>query len=148
MLIHEIKIGLKFNKLAILVLLAIAQLQSLAQTERRSFDAVRTTEKISIDGVIDEDIWCQAPVQTDFIQNSPNPGEPSQRKTEVRMLYDDEALYISAMLYDKREDVFNLLTNRDNIGNSDYFGVSFDPFNAGLNGVGLFVTVAGVQYDL
>ncbi|MFT6054034.1 MAG: hypothetical protein ACJAS3_000155 [Roseivirga sp.] len=125
----------------------ITQMHSFAQTERRSFDAVRTTEKIKIDGLIDEDIWCQAPIQSDFYQNSPNPGEPSQRRSEVRFLYDDEAIYISAQLYEKREDVFNLLTNRDNIGNSDYFGVSFDPYNAGLNGVGLFVTVAGVQYD-
>jgi hypothetical protein len=148
MLIHKLITKLKFNKLAFLVTLAVISLQSFAQNGRKAFDAVRTTQKITIDGVIDEDIWCQAPVQTDFIQNSPDPGEPSQRKSEVRLLYDDEAIYVSAMLYDKREDVFNLLTNRDNIGNSDYFGVSFDPFNAGLNGVGLFVTVAGVQYDL
>ena len=117
------------------------------QGEPKSFKAVRTSEKIKIDGVFDEAAWQQAPILGDFVQRRPSPGELSKKKSEVRFLYDDEAIYISAKLYEKREDVFNLLTNRDNIGNSDYFGVAIDPFQAGLNGVGLFVTVAGVQYD-
>ncbi|WP_139177322.1 DUF5916 domain-containing protein [Roseivirga pacifica] len=132
----------------IFLLLAIGFTQTaLAQYEQKSFDAVRTDESIKIDGVIDEDIWCTVPVQTNFTQLRPNPGEAGAKRTEVRMVYDDDAIYISAVLYDKKEDIFNLLTNRDNIGNSDYFGVIIDPFKAGLNGVGLFVTVAGVQYD-
>lgn len=118
-----------------------------AQEGKKSFDAVRTNEKIKIDGVFDEAAWECAPILKDFIQRRPTPGDAASRASEVRFLYDDEAIYISAKLFEKREDVFNLLTNRDNIGNSDYFGVVIDPFNAGLNGVGLFVTVAGVQYD-
>jgi hypothetical protein len=146
-LLQKTEEGLKFNQLALLMSLLFVAQVAMAQQTRKSFEAVRTEAKITIDGVIDEDIWCQAPVQTDFVQNSPNPGAPSARKTEVRFLYDDDAIYVSAQMYDPKEEVFNLLTNRDNIGNSDYFGVSFDPYNAGLNGVGLFVTVAGVQYD-
>ncbi|MGW8122666.1 DUF5916 domain-containing protein [Roseivirga echinicomitans] len=138
---------MNFNKLTILFLTLVCSIGLSAQQERKSFEAIRTNEKITIDGIMDEDVWCQAPLITDFVQNSPNPGMASLRKTEVRMLYDDEAVYIVAQLYEKKSDIFNLLTNRDNIGNSDYFGVSFDPYNAGLNGVGLFVTVAGVQYD-
>lgn len=102
---------------------------------------------MTIDAQMDEAIWQQAEVLGDFVQLRPTPGSQSERQTEVRMVYDDEAIYILAKLYEKKDDVFNLLTNRDNIGNSDYFGVSIDPFKAGLNGVGLFVTVAGVQYD-
>ena len=117
------------------------------QYEKKTFQGTRTTEKMTIDAQMDEAIWQEAEVLGDFIQFRPSPGNPSERKTEVRMVYDDEAIYVLAKLYEKKEDVFNLLTNRDNIGNSDYFGVSIDPFKAGLNGVGLFVTVAGVQYD-
>ncbi len=113
----------------------------------KSFEAVRTNEKIKVDGVFDEAAWLEAPILTDFVQRRPTPGKASEKKSEVRFLYDDNAIYIAAKLYEKEEEVFNLLTNRDNIGNSDYFGVSIDPFQAGLNGVGLFVTVAGVQYD-
>lgn len=114
---------------------------------KKSFEAVRAIDKIKIDGIFDEASWGCAPILTDFVQRRPSPGEASGRKTEVRFVYDDDAIYISAKLYEKKDQVFNLLTNRDNIGDSDYFGVSIDPFKAGLNGVGLFVTVAGVQYD-
>ena len=118
-----------------------------AQYEKKSFNAIRTSEKMKIDAKMDEAIWQEAEVLGDFVQIRPNPGELSERQTEVRMVYDDQAVYIIAKIYEKKEDIFNLLTNRDNIGSSDYFGVSLDPFKAGLNGVGLFVTVAGVQYD-
>lgn len=117
------------------------------QIQRKSFEAVRAVDKIKVDGIFDEASWGCAPVLSDFVQRRPSPGIASGRKSEVRFVYDDEAIYISAKLYEKKDQVFNLLTNRDNIGDSDYFGVVIDPFKAGLNGVGLFVTVAGVQYD-
>jgi hypothetical protein len=135
------------KKLLIIIAVCLSVLEVTAQQVQKTFEAVRTTDNIKIDGVFDEAAWAEAPVLGDFIQRRPNPGQPSERKTEVRLLYDDEALYIAAKIYEERDQVFNLLTNRDNIGNSDYFGVTIDPFQAGLNGVGLFVTVAGVQYD-
>jgi len=131
----------------LLLFLVCVPAYAQAQYEKKSFRGVRTTEKMTIDAKMDEAIWQEAEVLGDFVQLRPNPGKLSERKSEVRMVYDDDAIYILAKLYEKKEDVFNLLTNRDNIGNSDYFGVSIDPFKAGLNGVGLFVTVAGVQYD-
>jgi len=120
---------------------------SFAQLQKKSFEAVRTSEKIKVDGVLDEPAWQQADMVSDFVQRRPSPGQPAERRTEVFFLYDDDAVYIAAKLYEKKDDIFNLLSNRDNTNNSDYFGISFDPFQAGLNGVGLFVTVAGVQYD-
>lgn len=118
-----------------------------AQGPKKSFQALRTTENIKIDGLSEEDVWSKAAVQSDFVQRRPDPGKPSERNSEVQLVYDDEAIYVFAKLYESEENVFNLLTNRDNIGNADYFGVTIDPFNAGLNGVGLFVTVSGVQND-
>ncbi|MBO3700712.1 DUF5916 domain-containing protein [Roseivirga sp. E12] len=137
------------NSILILVALccSLSVLGQDSQIQKKSFEAVRAVDKIKVDGIFDEASWGCAPVLTDFVQRRPSPGVASGRKSEVRFVYDDEAIYISAKLYEKKDQVFNLLTNRDNIGNSDYFGVVIDPFNAGLNGVGLFVTVAGVQYD-
>lgn len=134
-------------KYILTVLFLFTALLGKAQISKKSFEATRTDAEIKIDGVFDEAAWQNAPILSDFVQRRPAPGEPSERRSEVRLLYDDEAIYIAAKLYEKKEDIFNLLTNRDNIGNSDYFGVTIDPFKAGLNGVGLFVTVAGVQYD-
>ncbi len=141
--------GLIQNSLIVLALCCVS-VMSFGQDldiPKKSFEAVRAIDKIKIDGIFDEASWECAPILTDFVQRRPSPGVASGRKTEVRFVYDDEAIYVSAKLYEKRDQVFNLLTNRDNIGDSDYFGISIDPFNAGLNGVGLFVTVAGVQYD-
>lgn len=53
------------------------------------------------------------------------------------------------MLYDEHPDsIYNYLTQRDNIGMSDYFGVYLDPYNQGLMAFGFFITPAGVQTDI
>ena len=144
MMKRVVKYGLLLMALCLPSVVSYAQDTTIP---KKSFEAVRAVDKIKIDGIFDEASWGCAPILTDFVQRRPSPGVASERKTEVRFVYDDEAIYVSAKLYEKKDQAFNLLTNRDNIGDSDYFGVSIDPFNAGLNGVGLFVTIAGVQYD-
>ncbi len=131
------------------ILLSVGILSPVfSQNTKKSFEAERTTTNFKIDGVLDEADWCtESPIQN-FVQSRPNPGEPSSRQTQVWFRYDDEAIYIAAKLYEKQEDIFNLLTNRDEGGNADYFGVTIDPYNAGLSGTGLFVTSAGVQRDV
>lgn len=118
-----------------------------AQIEKKSFEAERTSDKIKIDGILDELTWQNTKALTDFVQRRPFPGKAASKQTEVRMAYDDDAVYIAAKIYEERDSIFNFLTNRDNVGNADFFGIAFDPFQAGLNGVGLFVTSAGVQLD-
>lgn len=119
-----------------------------SQITRKSFDAERTETKFKIDGVLDEADWTTVSQITDFSQTRPNPLEPSAKRTEVWFRYDDEAIYIAAKLYEKKEDLFNILTNRDNGGNADYFGIVIDAYNAGLAGIGLYVTSVGVQRDV
>lgn len=122
--------------------------QSYGQFDRKSFEAERTTSKFKIDGILDEADWqTSSPIQN-FVQRRPEPGSDAAKRTEVWFRYDDDAIYIAAKLYEDKEDLFNLLTNRDEGGNADYFGVIIDPYKAGLNGVGLFVTSAGVQRDV
>lgn len=119
-----------------------------AQFDKKSFEAERTTTKFKIDGFLDEADWLTDSSIKDFVQRRPSPGEAPAKETRVWFRYDDEAIYIAAKVYEKKDDLFNLLTNRDEGGNADYFGVIIDPYNAGLSGVGLFVTSAGVQRDV
>ena len=63
--------------------------------------ASRATGPIVIDGVVDEAAWAGAQVATDFIQSKPNTGYPATERTEVRFLYDDDKLYIGAVMYDE-----------------------------------------------
>ena len=54
------------------------------------------------------------------------------------MTYDDDAIYVSAYLKDKPEDIQKQLTSRDNFGNSDFFTVVFNPNNDAQNDVQFF----------
>ena len=111
--------------------------------------AKRSTDELRIDGLLDDAAWEQAVPITGFIQNEPKPGEPASQKTEVRILYDDHAIYIGARMYDTSPDsILNELSERDQMGNADYFGLSIDTYLDGLNGLGFIVTPAGVEYDL
>jgi hypothetical protein len=62
--------------------------------------AVRARTAIDVDGGLDESVWAEAPPITEFIQEDPAEGEPGTQRTEIRVAYDDGAIYIGAMLYD------------------------------------------------
>ncbi len=62
--------------------------------------AIRITEKMAIDGTLDEPAWERAAPATDFYQYQPNPGELSPERTEVRFLYDDGNLYVGFHSWD------------------------------------------------
>ncbi|MBK7182454.1 MAG: carbohydrate binding family 9 domain-containing protein [Bacteroidetes bacterium] len=115
-------------------------------TKKRWCVPVTTSPKI--DGILNEDIWKNAEAATDFIQISPNPGVNSAKKTEVRIVYDDAAIYIGAMMFDEKPDsILRELTTRDNEANADLFGLIVDTYNDDQNGYGFFVSAAGVQID-
>jgi hypothetical protein len=110
--------------------------------------ALRTSRVPKIDAVPDDSCWQSALVAGDFVQRELNPGQPSLQKTEVRILYDDEAIYLSATLFDTAPDsILHELSTRDNEANADLFGVFFDTYNDDINAYGFFVTAAGTQID-
>ncbi|WP_089331898.1 DUF5916 domain-containing protein [Hymenobacter mucosus] len=115
---------------------------------KRQLQALRITELVKLDGQLDEAVWQQAPIATDFIQNRPNPGIPEKQKTEVRVLYDDANIYIGAVLHDVSPDsIMRELSPRDDAGNTDFFGVFFDTYHDKINGYSFIVTTGGVQMD-
>lgn len=116
---------------------------------KRKLEAVRTIAAPRIDGDLTDEVWKQVLPASDFIENRPVPGRKEQqdRLTEVRMIYDDHAVYIAARMYDHPDSIAHELVNRDNIGNADFIGIIFDTFMDGMNGNGFYVTAAGVQFD-
>jgi hypothetical protein len=62
--------------------------------------AVRAAGRIHLDGKLDEPAWGEAPVTDVFTQVDPLEGQPASQKTEVRVVYDDDALYVGARLHD------------------------------------------------
>ena len=101
-----------------------------------------------IDGVMDE-VWSTGALIDDLHQTDPvEYAEPSE-KTIVRVLYDKDFLYLSAMMYheDSSKIVANKLIQGSNLRFDDKFRVYINPFNDGRNGY-LFQTNAnGVRTD-
>ena len=113
----------------------------------RVIEAIRTNQKPLLDGEIDANFnsLFQA---SEFTTFEPIPGLPSQYDSEVTVRYNDEAIFITAKLYDDDvEHMIKDLSPRDNITNTDYFGVTFDPYRSGITGYSFIVTAAGVQVD-
>lgn len=121
-----------------------------AQPVKRKIAAVRIDVPIKIDGVLDEAVWAKAPVATDFVEGRPVSGrkERPDLKTEVRVLYDDNAIYIGAVMHETSPDsIMREFAQRDSVGNADFLAVGIDTYNSGINGYLFLVTAAGSQYD-
>jgi hypothetical protein len=115
--------------------------------DRKSIGSVRITDKPAVDGELTETFWTTAQHSGDFLQHTPVAGAPSTQSTLVRIAYDNEAIYIGAELFDARDSITRTLSQRDDVGNADWFGVIFDPYNSGTIGFSFIVTSAGVQVD-
>lgn len=110
--------------------------------------AIKTTDKITIDGNLTEEIWKTTPVASGFTQLRPKPGEKATQPTEVKIIYDDQALYIGAICYDDPEKVSRILSLRDDFNaNIDNFQIILDTYNDDQNGFVFGVSSMGVQYD-
>jgi hypothetical protein len=69
-------------------------------TEARSIQAIRVSDAIKIDGVLDEAAWTVAQPATDFRQERPTEGAPASERTEVRVLFDDKNIYFGIRAFD------------------------------------------------
>lgn len=118
-------------------------------SQPKNLQAIKTTQPPKIDGSLDDASWQSAAVATDFIQNFPQTGQPASAKTEVKVLYDDNAIYIGAMIYDDPSLIRKQLTARDGEQRSDvdYFSVFFDTYKDKQNGFQFLVTSVNVQSD-
>ena len=133
------------------LLLAPGGLPALAQApvatgELKTAEAARTDDPITIDGRLDEEAWNAATVITDLHQILPvEYSEPSQR-TEFLVLYDDDALYLAARMYDDQPDrvVAKVLRQGGQSWLDDQFNIILDPFNDKRSGYRFQVNPNGV----
>ncbi|MDR4988132.1 MAG: DUF5916 domain-containing protein [Bacteroidales bacterium] len=117
---------------------------------RRELIAVRTSEPPVIDGSLQDAVWQKANAVSGFHQYEPHNDRPASFDTEVRVLYDDMAIYIAARMFDPAPDSILRemgLRNSGNNLNADRFYVDINPFNDGINGFRFQVSASGVQTD-
>jgi hypothetical protein len=115
----------------------------------RKIPAVRTTQKIVIDGDLKDSAWLAAPIAGDFYEWRPSFGtiERESIRTEIRLLYDNQAIYVSGFCHMPNDSISSELIGRDKVGANDYVGIMFDTYNDKINGFGYYVTPLGEQYD-
>jgi hypothetical protein len=110
--------------------------------------AVRLTEPVNIDGILDEPVWQTAEPVTEFYQATPDQGEKASQRTEVRIAYDGEAIYIGARCFDAAPDsIIQRLSRRDVTVPADRFSVYLDPYHDKRSGYYFLVNCAGTQFD-
>jgi Domain of unknown function (DUF5916) len=142
---------------------AIAWAPLLAQTVHPTpppvVQAVRVTGEITLDGKLDEPAWQAAIPATTFQQTQPAEGPPGTQRTEVRFLYDDDALYIGARMYDSlgERGVHTRLARRDDQLDpdcgppspitSDKLTITLDPYHDHLTRDVFEVNPSGVIGD-
>ena len=144
---------------------ALALTPSSARAQNLSFDdleppTVSTTgrtaaeiidgkvDDITVDGDLVEDRWAQLAPMTGFVQREPVEGVPAEQQTEVRLLFDDEAVYVAARMYDEEPGtIARQLVRRDEWGQYDYFEVGLDPNLDRRTGYVFRVSAANVQRD-
>jgi hypothetical protein len=113
-----------------------------------NISAQRIDTELVIDGKLSEKEWKTAPEAHSFTQLQPYPGNEPRKRTEVRMLYDDNAVYVSAICFDDPDSVSKVLSIRDDYNpNLDIFSIYLDTYNDDQNGFYFGITSRGVQID-
>src|SRR5688572_27196645 len=125
--------------------------QPVSEDARPVIQAIRmnTDENMTVDGRLDEPVWSRAVPATDFRQSDPRNGEPASERTEIRIVFDRDNLYIGAEFYDS--DPSGMLGNqmiRDGgLGSDDRFMWVLDPFNDQQSGYFFETNPSGVLSD-
>ena len=119
------------------------------KSPRPSMRAARTTAAMKIDGVMDEEAWQSAEPVEEFIQSKPRPGFPASERTVVRILYDNDRIYVGAFCYDSEPDkvIATSLEQDFDSPNGDTFGVTFDTFHDKRNAYMFLVNPRGAWKD-
>ena len=138
---------------AAVVLLALSAASASAATSEPSRPITisrsqRTRGPIRVDGTLDEADWSAAAVTDSFTQTDPHEGTPASQPTEIRILHDDDYLYIGARLNDAGR-VTGRLGRRDmDLGDSDWLEVAIDSYHDHRTAFCFAVNPAGVRRDL
>ena len=106
-------------------------------------------DPVEIDGKLDESSWELAPVLTDFTQYNPDEGNPATEKTEVKILFSKDALYIGVRALDSEADKIRaILARRDSQCPSDWIKIWIDSYHDHLTAFEFAVNPCGVKRDV
>jgi len=114
-----------------------------------SVTAARVDRPPALDGRLDDAAWAHATPLHDLLQSVPDEGHPVSESTEVRIVYDADALYVGARLFDAEPGkILRRLARRDASTHSDEFRLFLDSYYDRRTAFEFVVNAAGVKKDL
>ncbi|WP_459212399.1 carbohydrate binding family 9 domain-containing protein [Aquimarina rhabdastrellae] len=135
------------NNIILIVGIFYFSITGLSQNKKIPF----IEEKIKVDGILNEEIWQQTEIFSDFNNYFPNDEGKAQNKTEVRVFHDAKYIYIGVVYFDTTSENKISTLKRDNHGDavvgSDAFGIVLDPFNKENNGYYFTINIGNTQQD-
>jgi hypothetical protein len=137
------------RRLIILLVLFLLPSILIAGSTPKKAIAVRTSVSPVIDGYLTEPEWKLAPPVADFTQRDPNEGAPASEQTEIRILYDDAALYFGCMMYDSEPSkIVARLARRDDEIESDIISLRIDSYHDHQTAFEFTILASGVKVDI
>ncbi len=127
----------------------LAQVQPGDENGEKSIEIVRADTEPVIDGVLDETVWSQAVLIEDLHQTQPFEYDEPSQPTEIRLFFDEEALYVAARLWasEPGDVTAQVLRQGEDFGNDDLFAIIIDPYLDRRSGYRFQVNPNGVRWD-
>ncbi|MBT6439737.1 MAG: carbohydrate binding family 9 domain-containing protein, partial [Flavobacteriales bacterium] len=133
----------------VLIIALLFSLTSVGQEEKPNLSIKKAKGEINLDGVLDEHDWNDAEIAKDFYQQFPYDTSLAQTKTEVRITYDENFIYVGAICFDELDGKYVIQSLKRDFSYpiSDAFAVFLDPFGDQTNGFSFAVNPMGVQRE-
>lgn len=115
-----------------------------------SISATRVPEGPALDGDVTGDpVWAAAVPATGFWQEQPDEGQPSTERTEIRIVYTADTLFLGVVCFDREPGGIIVADSRRDapLEDTDSFRIIFDTYRDRLNGFVFGTNPAGIEYD-
>ena len=135
--------------LILLLIISLFDPESAGQqtTTKKKYEAIKVNEAPVIDGILDEEIWLSGEWVDDFTQFEPYNGQKPSQRTEFKILFDEDNIYVALKAFDTSPDsIVSRLTRRDN-PDGDLVGVIFDSFHDLRTAFIFGISASCVKYD-
>lgn len=133
--------------LTVVIIITISSLFAQS-TEKNRYQATRITNPPQIDGILDDEAWITGEWTGNFSQFEPYNGRPASQRTEFKILFDENNIYVGIRAFDTAPDsIVRRLTRRDEV-DGDLVGVGFDSYHDLRTGFIFGVSAGGVKFDM